>query len=158
MKNNDFKNKISVSEKDLIPIEPLEKCLWTMNATGKIADFGLITRRNIDKDHIYGSHYWAISHLLGELEYKLREGELDRKQFEDGCNRIYDRYNVNFDMLRNQLSDLENLKQEHTPEKEDMLSTKFNTQTREYLDRIQNQKLVKQEHSQQHEDNLQDNR
>ncbi len=154
MNDNNFKNKIAVSKEKLIPIDPLEKCLWAMEATGKISYFGLITRRNLDKEQLYGNHYWVVNHELGDLEYKLRESKIDKKEFENGCNIIYDKYNVNFDMLRDQLADLETLEQEHTPKDEATLSTKFNTQTTEYLYRMEKQKLMEQENSLQHEDNL----
>ena len=153
MKNNDFRDRIEVQKKDLIPIDSLEKCLWTMKATGKIAHFALITRKNAEEEKLYGNHYWVINHELGDLEYKLRTGEIDEKQFTDGCNEIYYKYNVNFDMLRDDLSDLEKLEQEHTPENENTLSTRLNRRTKEYLNRVQNKKNMEQDHSQQHESN-----
>lgn len=148
MTNNNFRNEIEVSKKDLIPIDPLEKCLWVMNVTGKIAHFGLITRRNIEDEQAYGKHYWVINHELGDLEYKLRNGEVDKKQFENRCNKIYDMYDLNFDILRDNLSALEDLEQESTPEKEAFLSTKFNTQAKSYLDNLEKKKLMEQDNSQ----------
>lgn len=83
-----------------------------MEVTGKIAHFGLITRKNIEEEQKYGSLNWVINHELGDLEYKLKSGEIDKKQFKDECNKIYDKYNVNFDILRDNLSDLEKLQRE----------------------------------------------
>lgn len=151
MKNNDFRDRIEIQKKDLIPIDSLEKCLWTMRATGKIAHFALVTRKNAEEEKSYGNHYWVVNHELGDLEYKLRIGEIDEKQFEDRCNEIYDKYNVNFDILRDDLSALEKLEQEHTPESEATLSNRLNARTKEYLNRVQNKKNMEQDHSQQHE-------
>lgn len=153
MNNNDFKNKMSVSQKDLIPIDPLEKCLWAMKVSGKIAHFALVTRKNAEEEKSYGNHYWVVNHELGDLEYKLRIGEIDEKQFENKCKEIYDKYNVNFDMLRDDLSALEKLEEEHTPENEANLSTRLNRQTKEYLNRLQNKEKMEQNHSKQYDGN-----
>jgi len=158
MKDNNFRNEIEVSKEDLIPIDPLEKCLWVMNVTGKIAHFGLITRRNIEEEQTYGNHYWVINHELGDLEYKLRKGKIDKKHFEDSCNQIYDRYDLNFDILRDNLSALEDLEQESTPEKESSLSTKLNKQAESYFNKLEKKRLMEQDNSQLHGDNFKDSR
>lgn len=158
MPNDDFRNEIKVQKKDLIPRDSLEKCLWVMQITGKIANFGLITRRNTKEEQAYGKHYWVINHDLGDLEYKLRNGEIDKKQFEDRCNEIYDKYDLNFDILRDNLSDLEELEEKHHPEKEDALSTKLNMQVKTYRNKLQKKRLIEQDKSQSHEDDFQGNR
>ncbi len=145
MEKNDFNNRIQVSKEELIPIDSLEKCLWAMEATGKIAHFGLITRRNMEEEQLYGNYYWVINHQLGELEYKLRSGEIDKKQFEEGCKEMYEKYDINFDILKDNLSALQKLEQEHTPEEESALSTQLNEQVKVYQDKLKKKRLSKQQ-------------
>lgn len=157
MKNSDFRKNMHVTEENLIPRDPLKKCLWTMKVTAKISRFALMANQNREGEPTYRNLYWAINHELGDLEYKLRNGEIDKNQFEEECNKIYDNYDIDFDVLRDNLTDLESFEQERTSEKGFVLSTKFNKQAEEYRNK-QKKRLIeqegKQDKSEEHEESL----
>ena len=52
----------------------------------------------------YINYNYTINQFLGELEYRLRKGDISKEEFKSKCEEIYEKYGINFDTLRENLS------------------------------------------------------
>lgn len=102
-----FSERIKVEQKDLIPRDALEKCLWVMKATAKAYNFGHKMQDKGKKNEDIINYNYSINEVLGNLEYDFREGRISKEEFEKSCKEVYERFDINFDVIKSNLEALE---------------------------------------------------
>lgn len=106
MPESDFRDRLKADEKDLIPIDPLDRCLWVMKATAMSVALATRMKEKGEDTKAYLEHNYVINKYLGDLEYDLKNGKIGEDEFSRGCKEVYDKYEINFDILKQNLDDL----------------------------------------------------
>lgn len=104
---SEFQNRIKVNQEDLIPIEADKRCEWVMRITAKTINFGRKMEDKGKEDSNECVQYnWVINKKLGDLEYRFRKNEIGKEELKRGCEEIYEEYDLNFDVLKQNLEEL----------------------------------------------------
>jgi len=107
-KTDNFK----VSTEELIPLAPKARCLWVMKCTAMAYELGIRMKEKGEQNtEAYINYNYSINSQLGHLEYELRNLAIQDEEFQKRCEEVYQKYGINFDVLRDNLKALEKSKQ-----------------------------------------------
>ena len=128
MGNSKFSDSMRVDPKDLIPTDSLEMCTWVMEITAKARNFAIEMEGNEEETGDYANYYYSINHYLGECLYQLEKEQITKEEFTEKCKKVYENFKVVFDVLRQNMQDLEGLEKEDKQEEKSKLSARLSAQ------------------------------
>lgn len=112
MAKSNFNESLKVNTEELIPLAPKDRCLWVMKCTSMAYELGIRMKEKGEQNaEQYMNYNYSIHSQLAHLEYKLRNLTIKEEEFKKRCEEIYQKYGVNFDVLRDNLNSLKKSKQ-----------------------------------------------
>lgn len=112
MEKSNFNEKLKVTTEELIPLAPKARCLWVMKCTAMAYELGIRMKEKGEQNtEAYINYNYSINSQLGHLEYELRNLAIQDEEFQKRCEEVYQKYGINFDVLRDNLNGLKKAKE-----------------------------------------------